>query len=163
MKNEPCARFTKFIMPSTSVSPADIKNSATPNWSPFKSCVANCVTSSTLTRHDQRPLQKSFLRVRLRGHAFSDELPGALHGVVRVMGEFAAEALLFRRVEQPLAGKAAAGRIEPRGHGAFDQGNVDLGIAAGRNRVHHIRYVVDIDVVINANTILEPQHEGGGR
>src|SRR6185369_2037791 len=38
MYSEPCARFTMFMMPSTSVSPAAIRNSITPYCSPFRSC-----------------------------------------------------------------------------------------------------------------------------
>src|SRR5436189_966542 len=38
MKSEPCARFTMFMMPSTSVSPAAMRNSITPYCRPFSSC-----------------------------------------------------------------------------------------------------------------------------
>src|SRR2546422_6311956 len=38
MYSEPCARLTRFMMPNTSVSPAAIRNSITPNCRPFSSC-----------------------------------------------------------------------------------------------------------------------------
>src|SRR5262245_4740733 len=38
MYSEPCARFTMFMMPSTSVSPAAIRNSMTPYCRPFSNC-----------------------------------------------------------------------------------------------------------------------------
>src|SRR5688572_16422417 len=38
MYSEPCARFTRFMMPSTSVSPAAIRNSMTPSCTPFSNC-----------------------------------------------------------------------------------------------------------------------------
>src|SRR5580765_5150295 len=38
MYSEPCARLTMFMMPSTSVSPAAIRNSMTPYCRPFSSC-----------------------------------------------------------------------------------------------------------------------------
>src|SRR6266702_6424374 len=38
MSNEPCARFTRFMMPKTSVRPAAIKNSITPSCSPLRVC-----------------------------------------------------------------------------------------------------------------------------
>src|SRR5690242_2844105 len=38
MYSAPCARFTRFMMPSTSVSPAAMRNSMTPSWTPFSSC-----------------------------------------------------------------------------------------------------------------------------
>src|SRR6185503_3262119 len=38
MYSEPCARFTMFMMPNTSVSPAAIRNSITPYCRPFSSC-----------------------------------------------------------------------------------------------------------------------------
>src|SRR6185295_9589701 len=38
MYSEPCARFTMFMMPNTSVRPAAIRNSITPYCRPFSSC-----------------------------------------------------------------------------------------------------------------------------
>src|SRR5881396_682992 len=38
MYSEPCARLTRFMMPNTSVSPAAMRNSITPNCRPFSSC-----------------------------------------------------------------------------------------------------------------------------
>src|ERR1044071_6859715 len=38
MYSEPCARLTTFMMPSTSVSPAAMRNSVTPNCRPFSNC-----------------------------------------------------------------------------------------------------------------------------
>ena len=41
MYSDPCARFTTFMMPNTSVSPADSRNSSTPSCSPLSSWVKN--------------------------------------------------------------------------------------------------------------------------
>src|SRR5687767_12228880 len=38
MYSDPCARFTMFMMPSTSVRPAASRNSMTPSCTPFSSC-----------------------------------------------------------------------------------------------------------------------------
>src|SRR5437868_1866862 len=38
MYSEPCARLTRFMMPKTSVRPAAIRNSMTPNCSPLRHC-----------------------------------------------------------------------------------------------------------------------------
>src|SRR5712691_2720755 len=38
MWSEPCARFTRFMMPKTSVRPAAIRNSITPSCSPLRVC-----------------------------------------------------------------------------------------------------------------------------
>src|SRR5258706_8683369 len=38
MYSEPCARFTRFMMPKTSVRPAAIRNSITPSCSPLSVC-----------------------------------------------------------------------------------------------------------------------------
>src|SRR4029077_6898924 len=38
MYSEPCGRFTRFMMPKTSVRPAAIRNSITPSCSPLSVC-----------------------------------------------------------------------------------------------------------------------------
>ena len=35
---EPCARLIRFMMPKIRVNPAAIRNSMTPNWTPFSTC-----------------------------------------------------------------------------------------------------------------------------
>src|ERR1700716_3734144 len=39
MYSDPCARFTKFMIPNTRVSPAAIRNSRMPSCRPFSACV----------------------------------------------------------------------------------------------------------------------------
>ncbi len=38
---EPWARLIRVMMPNTRVSPADMRNSITPSWSPFSACSSN--------------------------------------------------------------------------------------------------------------------------
>src|SRR5688572_10802361 len=46
MYSEPWARFTKFMMPKTSVSPAASRNSRTPSCRPFSACVTSSPVST---------------------------------------------------------------------------------------------------------------------
>src|SRR5687768_15096421 len=57
MYRAPCARLTRFMMPNTSVSPAAIRKSVTPNWTPLRAC------STASSRVSPLPLHAAVLRV----------------------------------------------------------------------------------------------------
>src|SRR5262249_50883567 len=60
MYSEPCARLTRFMMPKTSVRPAAIRNSMTPNWSPLRHC---STTRSQFNGRVRLPLHRALLVV----------------------------------------------------------------------------------------------------
>src|SRR5262249_56747774 len=62
MYSEPCARLTRFMMPKTSVRPAAIRNSMTPNWSPLRHC---STTRSQFNGRARLPLHRALLVVRV--------------------------------------------------------------------------------------------------
>src|ERR1043165_1445664 len=71
MYSEPCARLTMFMMPSTSVSPAAIRNSITPYCRPFSSC----------SKTSAKVIKKGRCRALSRSRA-----PSPLHLAVLVVG-----------------------------------------------------------------------------
>src|SRR5690349_24865321 len=60
MYSEPCARLTRFMMPKTSVRPAAIRNSMTPNCSPLRHC---STTRSQFNGRARLPLHRTLLVV----------------------------------------------------------------------------------------------------
>src|SRR5215467_3073067 len=60
MYNEPCARLTRFMMPKTSVRPAAIRNSMTPNCNPLRHC---STTRSQFNGRARLPLHRTLLVV----------------------------------------------------------------------------------------------------
>src|SRR5262245_19792983 len=61
----PCARLMKSITPNTSVRPAAIRNSRTPNWSPFRTWTTKRPVDITSVRH-LLLFHRAILGVRIR-------------------------------------------------------------------------------------------------
>src|SRR5262245_41095437 len=82
----PCARLMKSMTPKTSVSPAAIRNSSTPNCSPFSNCTMRRVADiasargrrlrdAALEGGEQRFVAPLFARLVARGEIVATGLP----------------------------------------------------------------------------------------
>src|SRR5919197_5313084 len=102
MKSDPCARLTRFMMPKTSVSPAAMRNSITPNCRPLRPC-------STTSRRVMNDEKGGANGSRPPGPVRASSLP--LHRTLLVVGV----PVVLKDLLLDLHGELAVGRLHGLG------------------------------------------------